>query len=179
MRINRERLRALHARAHVLPPGVVLTLGIHADGARGACRRRGKRVCPIEIRSGSGMRRNGMGRLRHMRGDGVGHRVMMVQRGRLRPRWSQNAALLLLLFRFQLAAFGGRHHGIGSIRVGGMIKESADVVDEQRVQELRYFFFVCKVQRPLKRNPIAELAPNLGAKEKGSHGLPRVRTIRL
>lgn len=159
MRINCERLRALHARTHILPPGVVLTLGIHADGTRGACRRRGKRMCPIKIRPGSGMRRDGMGRLRHVRGDGVGHRVMMVQRGRLRPRWSQDAALLLLLFRFQLAAFGGCHHGIGSIRVGGMIKESTNVVDEQRVQELRYLFLVCKVQRPLKRNPNAELAP--------------------
>lgn len=96
-----------------------------------------------------------MGRLRNVRGDGIGHRVMMVKGWRLRPRWSKDAALLLLL-RFKLAAFSGGHHCIGSIRVGGVIEQRADVVDEQRVQELRYLFLVRKVQRPLKRNPIDE-----------------------
>lgn len=80
--------------------------------------------------------------------------MMVVQGWRLGPWWTKDAALLLL--RFELAAFRGRHHGIGSIRVGGMIEESADVVDEQRIQELRYFFLVGKVQGPLERNPVTE-----------------------
>lgn len=76
----------------------------------------------------------------------------MMKRWRLRPRWPEDPLRLLVAID-QLAPLSGRHDCIGSVGVGWMIEQRPNVVDKQRIQHLRDFLLIRKVQRTIERNP--------------------------
>lgn len=45
------------------------------------------------------------------------------------------------------------HHRIGSVSVRGVIEQSTNVMNKQRIQKLGDFFLVCKVQCAVERYP--------------------------
>lgn len=57
------------------------------------------------------------------------HRVVVVLVQRREPRRGVAPHLILLL----LSPLGSSHHGIGASLVGGVVEESANVVDKERV----------------------------------------------
>jgi hypothetical protein len=75
---------------------------------------------------------------------------MLADRRQRARRWLRIAHLVLLLL---LAAFGRLHHLRCAALVRGVVQKSADIMDEERVQQLRDLLFVCEVECPFKGNP--------------------------
>lgn len=84
-------------------------------------------------------------------GPGQAHVVMMLLNGG-QPRGTglRSSAHLVL---FLLAAFSSSHDLVGAGLVRGVVQQSTNVVNEQRVQELCDLLLVGEVECPLKRNP--------------------------
>lgn len=78
--------------------------------------------------------------------------MMMGQRWRLGALWS--AHVLLLLVR---ASCCSRHRCVANALaglVGGVVKKSTNVVNEEWVQEFGNFLLVGKIQSAIERDPV-------------------------
>lgn len=110
------------------------------------------------IDSGSprrGIRLNGVRRLRHGSPNGVAHRMVMMQRRRLRRR--RPNTISLILHRVRSTVTVNSSHGGCSYRcprlVRGVIEQCSNIVDEERVELLRDLLLVCEFKCSLKRDP--------------------------
>lgn len=81
--------------------------------------------------------------------DGVGHRVVVSQRWRLRALRRPHVLGLI----WTACSHGSVSNALPSL-IGRVVQESADIVHEKRVEHLSNLLLVREVQRAIKRNPV-------------------------
>lgn len=100
----------------------------------------------------SGTAHVGMGRQRLLRSRQA-HRVVMVLLNRRQTRGAVLGSTAHLAL-FCLTAFGSSHYLIGASLVRRVVEQSANVVDEEGIEQFGDLLLVCKVQSSLKRDPV-------------------------
>lgn len=88
--------------------------------------------------------------------------MVLLNRGKTRGSGLRAAKLGLLL----LATLGGSHNLACTSLIRGVVQKRTDVVNKQRIQELRDLFLVGEIKRTLERNP----ASNEQGRDKHKRG---------
>ena len=124
----------------------------------------------LQVRSsGALMGRDGRRGPGEMRAHRIVHRVMMMQRRRLRG---------LRRPRIESAPFRTSHDASGTALVVWMVEQSADVVHKERVEKMGDLLSIRKVKRTLKGNPRRTSAqPNPTVRLNVTPPPPHVRQV--